>query len=110
MDQHLSQPMTWAGASPERARAAAVVVHGRDQDPQYMLDVLARVGVEDVAYLLPRAAGHTWYPGRFIQPEEVNQPSLDDALDTLTNATEQLADVGFGPERTVLVGFPKALA
>lgn len=102
---HLLEPVTTTGASASTARAAAVVVHGRDQDPEYMLAVLDRVAVDDVAYLLPRAAARTWYPGRFTEPESNNQPALDHALAAVEAALSRLAESGFGPERTVLVGF-----
>lgn len=102
---HLLEQVTWAGAPATGARAAAVVVHGRDQDPEYMLAVLERIAVDDVTYLLPRAAGRTWYPGRFTEPESRNQPALDHALATVEDALARLAAAGFGPERTVLVGF-----
>jgi predicted esterase len=102
---HLLESVTAAGAPTSTARAAAVVVHGRDQDPEYMLAVLDRVAVDDVAYLLPRAAGRTWYPGRFTEPESRNQPALDHALVAVEEALARLAETGFGPERTVLVGF-----
>ena len=98
---HLRAAVTTAGPPVAEARACAVVVHGRDQDPEYMLAVLDRVGVDDVAYLLPRAAGRTWYPGRFTEDESANQPFLDHALDAVDAAVAS----GPGPERTVLVGF-----
>ncbi|WP_232667225.1 alpha/beta hydrolase [Pseudonocardia sp. TRM90224] len=102
MNPHLLEPVAAAGAPAGSARAAAVVVHGRDQDPEYMLAVLDRVAVDDVAYLLPRAAGRTWYPGRFTEPEARNQPALDHALAAIEAA---VAATGFGLDRTVLVGF-----
>jgi predicted esterase len=102
---HLREPVTIAGAAADAARMAAVVVHGRDQDPEYMLAVLDRVGLDDVAYLLPRAAGRSWYPGRFMDPEPANRPHLDHALAAIGAAVDHAAEEGFGPERTVLVGF-----
>jgi predicted esterase len=102
---HLQEPLTVAGAPTAAARAAAVVVHGRDQDPEYMLAVLDRVGVDDVAYLLPRAAGRSWYPGRFMDPEPANRPHLDHALAAVEAAVDRVGVEGFAPERTVLIGF-----
>jgi hypothetical protein len=90
---HSLESVTTAGAPASTARAAAVVVHGRDQDPESMLAVLDRVAVDDVAYLLPRAAGRTWYPGRFTEPESNNQPALDHAL-AAEDAVARLAETG----------------
>jgi phospholipase/carboxylesterase len=70
------------------ATVAAVVVHGRDQDPEYMLDQLvARLGLDDdVAYVLPRAADRSWYPGRFYDPMEDNEPCLGWSLEAIAAA------------------------
>jgi phospholipase/carboxylesterase len=70
-----------AGVPLDIARTAALLVHGRDQDEREMLEVAARVGLPDVAYVLPVAAGRTWYPGRYFDPPSVNQPWLERALD-----------------------------
>jgi phospholipase/carboxylesterase len=70
-----------------------------------MLEVLRRVGVPDVAYLLPRAPGRSWYPGRFTDDEAVNQPHLDRALATVEAAVARLGADGHAPATTVLVGF-----
>ena len=51
-----------AGVPLDAARSVAVLVHGRDQDEQLMLDVVARLSLDDVAYLLPVAAQRTLVP------------------------------------------------
>lgn len=97
--------MVRAGASLERAAVAAVLVHGRDQDPAFMMQLVRRLGLDDVAYLLPEADGHTWYPGRYTAPLADNEPSLSHALEAYRHALTTIAGAGIGPERTVLVGF-----
>lgn len=95
-----------AGPPAEEARAAAVVLHGRDQDPDYMLEhLVARLGTEDVAFWLPSAAGHAWYPGRFFDPREVNEPWLEHSLDACEAAVAQLLAADTEPDRIVLAGF-----
>jgi pimeloyl-ACP methyl ester carboxylesterase len=72
---HLSTELMRAG-NPD-ARVAAVLVHGRDQDPEFMLEAAQRLALDDeVAYILPRASGRSWYPGRFYDPMEDNEPCL----------------------------------
>ena len=65
--------------------ASRVVVHGRDQDPAYMLEHLVAPArqLPDVAYVLPAAAGGSWYPGRFNEPRAANEPRLGQALEAL---------------------------
>ena len=96
-----------ASAGDPGAAVAAVVVHGRDQDPEYMLEaVVERLGLDDdVAYVLPRAADRSWYPGRFYDPMEDNEPCLGWSLQAIEAAVEQAR----GARRTLaaiaLVGF-----
>jgi phospholipase/carboxylesterase len=95
-----------AGAPVREARAAAVVVHGRGQDPGYMLAHLVEpLGMPDVAYVLPAAAGGSWYPDRFNAPRAANEPWLTDALAACAAALDGLAAEGVPPERIVLAGF-----
>jgi phospholipase/carboxylesterase len=95
-----------ATAGDPGAAVAAVLMHGRDQDPEYMLDeVVQRVGLDDrVAYVLPRAADRSWYPGRFHDPIEDNEPWLGWSLQALEAAVDQ-ARGGRSVPRVALVGF-----
>ena len=57
------------GRAIARARRVAVVIHGRGQDPVYMLEhLVVQLDAPDVAYVLPPAAGGSWYPGRYNEP------------------------------------------
>ena len=51
-----------AGAPLSRARAAAVLVHGRGASAEDILSLGAEFGQEDIAYLAPQAENHAWYP------------------------------------------------
>jgi phospholipase/carboxylesterase len=95
-----------AGAPLERATAAAVVVHGRTLDPEYMMDnLVGELGVDEVAYLLPRHPDKTWYPGRFSEPAAALEPWLTDALDALDAEVAAAHAAGLHEERIALVGF-----
>ena len=73
---HSYAHMERSGPELADARAVAVLVHGRDQDEQVMLDVARRVDLPDVSYLLPVAAARTWYPARYFDLRSENEPSL----------------------------------
>jgi phospholipase/carboxylesterase len=94
-----------AGVPLDTARTAALLVHGRDQDEREMLEVAARVGLPDVAYVLPVAAGRTWYPGRYFDPLSVNQPWLERALDVCDAAIARAHSAGIADDRIVVAGF-----
>jgi predicted esterase len=96
-----------ASAGDPGAAVAAVLVHGRDQDPEYMLEaVVGRLGLDDdVAYVLPRAADRSWYPGRFYDPMQDNEPCLGWSLQAIEAAVEQARDAGRSLPAIALVGF-----
>ncbi len=94
-----------AGAPLESARMAALLVHGRDQDERAMLEVAARLHLPDIAYLLPVAAGGSWYPGRYFDPLAVNRPWLGWALDACDAAIAHAHSAGIADERIVVAGF-----
>jgi phospholipase/carboxylesterase len=98
-----AEPPVVAGAPLASARVAAVLVHGRGQDPGYLLEHLVTpLDLADVAYVLPAAPGNTWYPDRFNAPRFVNEPWLGRALAACAAALER---TGLPPERVVLAGF-----
>ena len=103
---HLSQPMVRYGASTKEASLAVILVHGRAQSPAWMENaVIKRFARPDMAWFAPAAAGGTWYPARYLEPLEANEPSLTHALQRLETLSGQLVKEGFPYERQVLMGF-----
>ncbi len=96
----------WVTAGDPDAAVAAVLVHGRDLDPEFMLEVAGRIDLDDsVAYVLPRAAERSWYPGRFYDPMEDNEPWLGWSLEAIDAAVEAARGHGRTLDRIALVGF-----
>jgi phospholipase/carboxylesterase len=93
------------GDPPDRARIAVLAVHGRDQDPGYLRDVAERVDLPEIVWCGPAAPGRTWYPSRFMESREANEPQLSAALATVDAVLDILGRDGFTPERVVLLGF-----
>jgi phospholipase/carboxylesterase len=94
-----------SGAPLARARAAAILVHGRGSNAEDILGLADEFAQEDIAYLAPQAPGGSWYPYSFLAPLEQNEPHLSRALATLGAVLEQVAREGFTPERVALIGF-----
>lgn len=82
-----------------------VLVHGRGQDEGVMLDVAERLGIDDVAYLLPVAAGRSWYPGRYFDPLADNWSDLVLAIEACEAAVAVASAAGVGDEQIVIGGF-----
>ena len=88
-----------------QARMAALLVHGRDQDEAVMLDLARRVGLPDVAYVLPVAAQRSWYPGRYFDPVAANEPHIGWSLEALQAGLDVIAAAGVADGRVVVAGF-----
>lgn len=100
MNPHLALPVVHAGPPLDRARVVALVLHGRNQDPDTMAEqVVRRLALESVAYMMPAAADHSWYPAGFMAPTADNEPRLSFALERV----RLLADAISRPH--VLIGF-----
>lgn len=57
------------GMAPDRAKALCVFVHGRNQSPEEMeAAVIRHLSTPDVTFVLPRAAGGSWYAARAVDP------------------------------------------
>ena len=102
---HAGQRLASAGPSLRNARLAAIMLHGRGAGADDMLGLAAHLAVPDVAVLAPNAAGSSWWPDSFLAPLAVNGPGLDSGLSVVEDLLVHLERSGFGPERTVLVGF-----
>lgn len=108
---HHGQPVLRAGAEPEDARAAAVLVHGRGGSARGMLALADQIAVTGVRFVAPRAAGGSWYPHGFMEPLDRNEPWLSSALELLDRTVSDLRkESDRGEEdaslrRIVLVGF-----
>jgi len=104
-DPHRGQPILRRGPEPDVARLTVVCVHGRGASASDILSLADELRLDDVAYVAPEAAGHTWYPLSFLAPMEDNQPFLDSALGVLASLVDALAGRNMPTERIALLGF-----
>lgn len=104
-DPHGGTAVLQAGAPLAEAELAVVLLHGRGASAEDILGLSSAVGLENVAYVAPEAAGHTWYPLSFLAPREANEPYLSSALGKIEAIVRSLEQAGFGRERIVIAGF-----
>ncbi|ADQ69239.1 esterase [Halogeometricum borinquense DSM 11551] len=102
---HEGQPIETAGAPPQAAEAAVVLLHGRGSSAQSILTLIDEFLHHGVMYLAPQAAHSAWYPRSIDAPVEDNEPWLSSALDRVSNALDTAAAAGIPSERTLLLGF-----
>ncbi len=102
---HQGQPVVAKGADLDDAQAAMVMIHGRFATAEGMLTLADEFTVDGFAYRAPQATSSNWYPFRFIEPLEKNEPYLSSALKAVDTCIMRLSENGFPPQKIILLGF-----
>jgi len=105
MQPHAGQPVLRAGADDTSARAAMIMIHGRNAGPANILDLAPVLRRPDFLYVAPAAAGGTWYPYSFMFPRERNEPGISSGLAVIESLVTDLLARGFAPHQIMLLGF-----
>jgi len=104
-DPHQGQPVHHYVAPIESARRVGIFIHGRGASAEDILGIAPELGTDDVAYLAPQAAGHTWYPYSFLSPIPQNEPGLTSALNVIAGLVAKAASEGHSSEHVIILGF-----
>ena len=104
MQPHAGQPILRAGAAPDAARAAMIMIHGRNAGPANILDLVPVLDRPEFLYVAPAAAGGTWYPLSFLAPREKNEPGISSGLAVIESLVADLMKV-FASRQIMLLGF-----
>ena len=99
-------PLLESGAPKGEALLAGILLHGRDRTREDKVVLASSFGVEGIRWLAPAADTGSWYPGRFFEPREANEPFLTRAIEQCDRVVEEARENGrLGPNRLVMVGF-----
>lgn len=107
-DPHAGMPLLRHGPEAGAAPLGMVLLHGRGDRADGILslvDALHEHGAPEMTVLAPQAAGNTWYPLRFLEPPERNEPFLGSALLAVGRAVDVLRQAGLPSGRIVVAGF-----
>lgn len=102
---HGAGPVLSAGEPLDEAVGAIIALHGRGAGADDIIALAEEVAPPGVAILAPQAAGNTWYPYRFLEPVERNEPFLSSALRIITGLIAEARTRDIPPERVALMGF-----
>lgn len=102
---HEGQPLYVRGTRINDAQAAMIMLHGRGATAESILTLSEEFDRRGFAYLAPQAAGAQWYPHRFTEPVERNDPHLSSALATITGLIGRVNDAGIPTEKIMILGF-----
>lgn len=105
MQPHAGQPVETRGPRPEEARAAVIMIHGRNAMPRSILELVSLIGLKDVHYVAPAAANNTWYPYSFMAETSKNEPGISSGYSVIDALVNDLLARGLSRDRIVLLGF-----
>src|SRR5688572_983048 len=105
MKPHAGQPVMRAGVERPTARAAMIMIHGRNAGPENILELAPVLQQPQFLYIAPAAAGGTWYPFSFLSPREQNEPGISSGLFVIESLVQELIAQGFASEQIMLLGF-----
>ena len=104
-DPHVGQPVLTRGPKPAEARLTMILLHGRGASAEDILALSYEFELDDIAYVAPQAAGHTWYPYSFLAPVAQNEPGISSALGVISRLVENARTDGVEPRRIAILGF-----
>ncbi len=89
------------------ARGALLMLHGRGATAEDILELAEALPREGFAFAAARApaGADSWYPYRFLEPLERNEPALSRSLARVAESLAWLAGRGMPAERVILLGF-----
>jgi predicted esterase len=96
------------GSARGASQFAGVLLHGRGKTPEEKIDLAGRFGnIEGIRWVVPEAeTPGSWYPGRFWDPRENNEPYLSESVERCHEAVLEAAEYGrLAPDHLVIVGF-----
>ncbi len=95
-----------AGQPRGAAERAGILLHGRSRTKQEMLDLAAGLETGGTRWIAPYADNGLWYPGRFMEPLESNEPHLTRAVERCHRLVEDASEGHrLGPRQLFIVGF-----
>lgn len=82
-----------SGTALADADVVVVALHGRDQDPSYLLDNLVRpLDIDaNISWVLPVAPGYSWYPDRADTGSAANTAAINSAIGRLDVVVDRIS-------------------
>src|SRR3546814_10755194 len=92
-----------AGSPLEQADAAIILLHGRGQPAQTMLDLARQIDLPTIAWVAPQAPAGAWYTPKYDAFDPNGDTSVSDACTALAEISSRLEAAGVALDRQGLV-------
>jgi len=105
LQNHDNSNIVLAGAKPDEAGRAMIMLHGRGATAEGIMDLAGEFNQPDMLFIAPQASANSWYPFSFMAETEKNEPGLSSALALIKKLVESLKSKGITEEKVFLLGF-----
>ena len=105
LEPHVGDKILYSGVDLENAKNAMILIHGRGSNAESILPLANELKLEDTIVAAPQANQFTWYPYRFIEKREVNEPGISSGLALIDSIISSLNDSGISSDNIFLLGF-----
>lgn len=93
------------GSPVETAKAAMIMIHGRNAAPENILDLLPVLDRPEFVAIAPAAQDGAWYPYSFMAERDRNEPGITNGLAQIDALVEELLTLGYASQKIILLGF-----
>ena len=95
-----------AGQPKGLAQRAGILLHGRSRTKQEMLELSTGLEIGGTRWIAPYADNGLWYPGRFMEPLQSNEPFLTRSVERCHRLVNDASEGGrLGASQLFIVGF-----
>ena len=102
---HKEENVIYAGSAIEDADSVMILLHGRGADAASMKSLIDEIYREGMIYIIPQAANNSWYPYRFIEKRETNEPGISSGLLLIDSIVNALIKNNIARQNIYLLGF-----
>lgn len=102
---HQGHKILYRGVDLSQANGAMILIHGRGSNAEDMAQLSDYLTLKNLAVIIPEATNNTWYPQRFIEERETNEPYLSSALALIASIEKALNQAGIPSNKLLLGGF-----
>jgi predicted esterase len=105
INPHLGKKILFSGNHINSAKSAMILIHGRGSNADSLLDLANELMLNDTVIIAPEANQFTWYPYRFIEKRERNEPGISSGLALIDSIIKSVNNNGIKTENIFLLGF-----
>lgn len=105
IDPHGYERVVMTGEPLDSAYAAMIMLHGRGATAENIITLAEEFDADGFVFIAPQAAENTWYPYRFLNPIESNEPWITSGLNKISSLMAMVENRNIPSERIYLLGF-----